>query len=115
MGVSADRVAYVHRFVKDEAINRDGGDAAQRVFSGGDAASDIHLTHQSVAEDFAGRVGVGGHSERAQVEVAVQLLRRGLILRKIRYRYPMGLSFSTKLTRSPQYLVYQYLVYFVYT
>ena len=34
VGVSADHVAYVHRFVKDETINRDGGDAVQRGLSG---------------------------------------------------------------------------------
>jgi hypothetical protein len=39
--------------------------------SGDGAASDIHLTHQSAAKDFAGRVGVGMHGGRAQGEVAV--------------------------------------------
>ena len=71
VGVAADHVAHVHRLVKDEAINRDGGDAVQRALFGDDAASDIHLTHQSAAKDFAGRVGVGMHGERAQGEVAV--------------------------------------------
>ena len=71
VGVAADYVAHVHRLVKDEAVNRDGGDAVQRVLSGDDAASHIHLTHQSAAKNFAGRVNVGMHGERAQSEVAV--------------------------------------------
>ena len=71
MGVAVDHVAYVHRFVRDEAINCDGGDAVQRTLSGDDAASDIYLTHRSAAKDLSGRAGVGRHGERAQDEVAV--------------------------------------------
>ncbi len=70
--------------VKGEAINRAGGDAVQRALFGDDAASDIHLTHQSAAKDFAGRVGVGRHGERAKGEVAAWFLRRGFIVRKVR-------------------------------
>ena len=57
--------------VKDEAMNCD------------DAASDIDLTNQSAAKDFASRVGVSRHGKRAQGEVAVWFLRRGFIVRKV--------------------------------
>jgi hypothetical protein len=75
---------HVHRLVKDEPINRDGGDVVQRGLSGDDAANDIHLAHQSTAKYFAGRVGVGRHGERAQGEIAGWFLWRGFIVRKVR-------------------------------
>jgi len=72
-GVHGDEIADINRLAEIHGFDRHRDGAGFRDLGGENAAADIHLAEQPAAEDIAVLVGVGGHRQRADTEIANRL------------------------------------------